>query len=73
MVVVMRAKENHVVMEDKWEPIIRGPTITGSMLETCKGRAVLKVGPREMEGTQRVSTLPQGGTSRTSLTQIWRS
>lgn len=36
----MRVKENHTMMEDKWEPITMGPTIAGSMLETCKGRAV---------------------------------
>ena len=40
MVVMMRAKENHMVIEDKWEPISMGPTITGSVLETCKRRAV---------------------------------
>jgi hypothetical protein len=33
---MMRAKENHIVIEDKWEPITKGPTITGSMFEACK-------------------------------------
>lgn len=36
----MRAKENHMVIEDKWEPITMGPTIISSMLEACKGRVV---------------------------------
>lgn len=40
MVVMIRAKENHMVMEVKWEPITRGPTIAGSMLETCEEKAV---------------------------------
>ena len=37
---MMRTKENQMVMEDKWEPMTIGPTIAGSMLETCKERAV---------------------------------
>lgn len=36
MEVMRRAKENHTVMEDRWEPITKGPTVTGSMLEACK-------------------------------------
>lgn len=45
MEVTMRAKENHTMMEDRWEPITRGPTIAGSMLETCKGRGLFDSGP----------------------------
>lgn len=37
---MMRTKENQMVMEDKWDPMTMGPTIAGSMLETCKERAV---------------------------------
>lgn len=37
---MMKANENHTVMEDKWELIMIGPTIAGSMLEACKERAV---------------------------------
>lgn len=40
MVVKMMAKENHMVMEDKWEPMIRGPAIAGSMLENCNVRYI---------------------------------
>ena len=29
-----KAKEDHTTMEDKWEPITRGPATAGSMLET---------------------------------------
>lgn len=72
MVVTMRVKENHTMMEDKWEPMMMGPTIAGSMLETCKGRAVGRWAPGRWRGPICVSPLPQGGTSKTSLTQVWR-
>lgn len=37
--VKMKAKEIHMVMEDKWEPITIGPSIASSIL-ICKERAV---------------------------------
>lgn len=48
-----RAKENHMVMEDKWEPITMGPTITGSMLETCTEKAVRRGASGRQAGRTR--------------------
>lgn len=68
----MRAKENHMVMEDKWEPISMGPTTTGSMLETCTGKAVRRGASGKRAGPVG-APFAQRGTSETSLTQTGRS
>lgn len=70
MVVTMRLKENHTMMEDKWEPITMGPNIAGSILETCKGRAVERCAPGRWKGLSWVTPLLQGGTRKIFLTQV---